>query len=181
MDAFTPETIWNEYEELLEMTRRHSFSSRIRKYRDLSILRLLGEVSLVVACDSNASNGEKPNDTHRNTYDETVVSALKVPTMEVLATGATPIVIADNLCVEMEPSGRKIISAMQEELDRCGLLDSIQFTGSTEDNMRTLQTGIGVTVVGLVSDAALRLGRTRPGDAVYCAGVPQSGIIEHYS
>lgn len=47
--------------------------------------------------------------------------------------------------------------------------------------MRTLQTGIGVTVVGLVSDAALRLGRTRPGDAVYCAGVPQSGIIEHYS
>ena len=131
MDAFTPETIWNEYEELLEMTRRHSFSSRIRKYRDLSILRLLGEVSLVVACDSNASNGEKPNDTHRNTYDETAVSALKVPTMEVLATGATPIVIADNLCVEMEPSGRKIISAMQEELDRCGLLDSIQFTGST--------------------------------------------------
>ncbi|WP_101550045.1 hypothetical protein [Anaerotruncus massiliensis (ex Togo et al. 2019)] len=181
MDAFTPETIWNEYEELLEMTRRHSFSSRIRKYRDLSILRLLGEVSLVVACDSNASNGEKPNDTHRNTYDETAVSALKVPTMEVLATGATPIVIADNLCVEMEPSGRKIISAMQEELDRCGLLDSIQFTGSTEDNMRTLQTGIGVTVVGLVSDAALRLGRTRSGDAVYCAGVPQSGIIEHYS
>lgn len=43
MDAFTPETIWNEYEELLEMTRRHSFSSRIRKYRDLSILRLLGK------------------------------------------------------------------------------------------------------------------------------------------
>ena len=90
-----------------------------------------------------------------------------------------PFSVDYNATIEM-PKGIQYC-AMQEELDRCGLLDSIQFTGSTEDNMRTLQTGIGVTVVGLVSDAALRLGRTRPGDAVYCAGVPQSGIIEHYS
>lgn len=134
------ESLWTDYQELLEMTRQCGFSSRIRKYRDLSILRLLGDISLVVACDSNASNGEKPNDTHQNSYEETAVSALKVPLMEVLATGAAPIVIADNLCVEMEPSGRRIIAAMQEELRGCGLYD-----------------------------------------AVYCVGVPQSGVLERYS
>ena len=175
------ESLWTDYQELLEMTRQCGFSSRIRKYRDLSILRLLGDISLVVACDSNASNGEKPNDTHQNSYEETAVSALKVPLMEVLTTGAAPIVIADNLCVEMEPSGRRIIAAMQEELRGCGLYDAVSFTGSTEDNMRTLQTGIGVTVIGLVSGASLRLGRTQRGDAVYCAGVPQSGVLERYS
>ena len=52
------ESLWTDYQELLEMTRQCGFSSRIRKYRDLSILRLLGDISLVVACDSIASNGE---------------------------------------------------------------------------------------------------------------------------
>lgn len=181
MSEIDRDMLWEQYQEVLEMTRRHSFSARIRKYRDLSILRLLGEISVVVACDSNASNGEKPNDTHQNSIQEMAVSALKVPTMEVLATGATPIVIADNLCVEMEPTGKKIIQAMRLELERCGLLGSVQLTGSTEDNMLTTQSGVGVTVIGLASEDALKLGHTQPEDLVCCVGIPQSGVIERYS
>lgn len=175
------EILWDQYIELSQNTENGDISSRMRKYRDLSLVQLLGNLTLVIACDSNASNGEKVHDTHRNSLEETAVSALKVPTMEVLASGATPIVIANNLCVEMEPTGKRIINAMREELLRCGLLHTVQFTGSTEDNMLTLQTGLGVTVIGLATDSTLKLGRTQTGDTVCCVGVPQSGIVDHYS
>lgn len=170
-----------EYEDLLNMTKGIADKSRIERIRDLSIIHLYKDVDLVCACDSNASNGEKPNDIHPNSYEETAVSVLKVPLMEVLASGAFPFLIADNLCVEMAPSGEKIIRAMKKELESCGLLDKVAFTGSTEDNMQTCQTGIGVTVAGLLDRRESKLGRTRKGDMVVCIGIPQSGVLVPYS
>lgn len=136
---------------------------------------------LVIACDSNASIGEKPADFRRNTYEEVAVSALKVPFMEVLATGAEPMVVVDNLCVEMDGAGKRIIANMRRELERHGFGQSVQLTGSTEDNMDTTQTALGVTVIGMLDAARSHIGRTRPGDLVVCVGVPRSGIQEHYS
>lgn len=170
-----------EYAKLLNMAKGIMSEGRIKRIRDLSLLHLYKDIFLVCACDSNASNGEKPNDIHPNSYEETAVSVLKVPLMEVLASGAFPFLIVDNLCVEMKPSGEKIINAMKAELERCGLLDRVAFTGSTEDNMETFQTGIGVTVAGLLDQRESRLGKTQDGDVVACIGIPQSGITIRYS
>ncbi len=169
------------YVQLLSIAEGTSKFPSVRKVRDLSVIDLIGDISMIIACDSNASNGEKPNDMHSNYYEEAAVSALKVPVMEVLASGATPLVVVNNLCVEMEPTGKKIIEIMKQELESCGLWDKLQFTGSTEDNMKTTQTGIGVTVIGLVSGKYLKLGRTKPDDLVACIGFPQSGIYDRYS
>lgn len=167
-----------EYDALLGAVK--TGACRLDKFRDVSIMHLIGDIGLVIACDSNASNGEKPADTHPNVYEETAVNALKVPVMEVLATGAQPLLVVNNLCMEMEPSGRKIISVMRQELDRSGL-QNVQLTGSTEDNMKTVQTGIGVTALGVALESAMKCGKTRAGDLVVCVGIPQSGVVERYS
>lgn len=175
------QSLSNDYSELIELSSGVRSPRKVEKVRDLSIIHLIGDVKLVIACDSNASNGEKVNDTHKNDYNETAVSALKVPLMEVLSTGATPLVIANNLCVEMNPSGKKIIEAMKKELEDAKLWDSIQLTGSTEDNMVTTQTGIGVTVIGIVTMDNYKVGKTQSGDIVMSVGLPQSGVEIPYS
>ncbi len=154
---------------------------QIHKVRDLSVISITETQSLVIACDSNASIGEKPADYYKNSYDEVAVSALKVPMMEVIATGASPLVVINNLCVEMEQTGRHIITIMRQELDRHGYDERLQITGSTEDNMPTVQTGIGVTVVGMLDAENNHIGQTRKDDLIICVGIPRSGIKEHYS
>lgn len=175
------DNLMQEYNKLLEAANGAGSAGVTERIRDLTLIRLLGGLRLVIACDSNASNGEKPMDSHRNTYEEMAVSALKVPVMEVLATGAFPIVIANNLCVEMEPSGRRIIDIMKQELMDSGLWQGLQFTGSTEDNMKTVQSGVGVTVIGLLNESKSKLGGTQKGDVVICVGIPQSGVTIPYS
>lgn len=173
--------LMQEYQRLLAAASGNESNSVTERIRDLTLVRLIGGIRLVIACDSNASNGEKPMDIHRNTFEEMAVSALKVPVMEVLAAGAYPIVIANNLCVEMEPSGRRIIEIMKQELIDSGLWEGLQFTGSTEDNMKTIQSGVGVTVIGLLDESRSKLGGTVKGDTVICVGVPQSGVTVPYS
>ena len=150
------------------------------KVRDVTLIPLVGDMSLVIACNSDASIGEKKNDYYKNAYEEVAVSAMKVPLMEVLATGAVPVVVVDNLCMEMEGAGKRIISIMRRQLEEAGL-SNVQLTGSTEDNMPTTQSGFGVTAIGLLQ-MQLRIASTRRGDRVVCVGVPRSGIKnERYS
>jgi hypothetical protein len=153
----------------------------MRRFRDLTLLPLLGDLHLVIACDSNASIGEKPNDSLSMPYSELGISALKVSLMEVLAVGAVPLMVINALCMEMEPSGRKVIDTMRQELIRSGFDPDIMLTGSTEDNALTLQSGIGITVLGLAAEERLRAGRARPGDVVVCVGNPKGGVDLHYS
>jgi hypothetical protein len=178
-----------EYEDLrslalgvwLPVDDEPSAPPNIRRLRDLSLVSLLGDLILVVACDSNASIGEKPQDALPKEYAEVGISALKVPMMEVLAAGATPLLIINALCMEMEPSGRKFIEAMRGELIRCGFDPDIMLTGSTEDNALTVQSGIGVTVIGLAVEEKLRLGQASAGDVVLCAGNPKGGVKIPYA
>ena len=107
------------YEALLSQIKTGSVTPE--KVRDVTLIPLVGDVKLVIACDSNASIGEKKNDYYKNAYEEVAVSAMKVPLMEVLATGAVPVVVVDNLCMEMEGAGKRIISIMRRQLEEAGL------------------------------------------------------------
>ena len=153
----------------------------LRRFRDLTLVSLIGDLHLVIACDSNASIGEKPNDGLAKPYSEVGISALKVPMMEVLAAGAVPLLIINALCMEMDPSGRKFIETMSGELIRCGYDPSMMLTGSTEDNVLTLQSGIGITVIGVASEEKLSLGQAQEKDVVLCVGNPKGGVVIPYA
>ena len=158
-----------------------SYPPNLRRFRDLTLVSLIGDLQLVIACDSNASIGEKPSDGLKKPYSEVGISALKVPMMEVLAAGAEPLLIINALCMEMEPSGRRFIETMEKELVRCGYDPSMMLTGSTEDNVTTVQSGIGLTVIGLVAEEKLKLGSTKRGDVVLCVGNPKGGVEIPYA
>ena len=46
---------------------------------------------------------------------------------------------------------------------------------NTEDNFETLQTGVGLTVVGFANEEELRIGKTCPGDLIVAIGKPKVG------
>lgn len=189
MDIEKKAALTEEYEQLRAVAlgvwqgtgEPPSSPPNLRKFRDLTLISLLGDLHLVIACDSNASIGEKPNDGLAKPYAEVGISALKVPMMEVLAAGAVPLLIINALCMEMEPSGRRFIETMSKELARCGYNPNMMLTGSTEDNVLTLQSGVGITVIGLASEEKLRLGQTREKDVVVCVGNPKDGVVIPYA
>jgi len=150
----------------------------VNRFRDLLLIRT-GELMLVVACDSNASIGNKPADHLRQDPAITGLSASKVPLMEVIASGATPLVVVDNLCCALEPDGYAILAGINRAL--AGTVGGVTVTGSDETNMPTVQTGVGVTVIGVARSSDLLLGQARPGDLVAVVGIPKDGLRYRYS
>jgi selenophosphate synthetase-related protein len=100
--------------------------------------------------------------------------AARVALLEVMASGARPIVISDGLCCEMAPTGLEIMRGIEDEAGICGNKD-ITLTGSTEENFPTSMTGIGLTVIGYAADSELRFWSGRPGDVILLAGSPAVG------
>ena len=146
----------------------------IRRKRDLVLVDFDEEYTFALACDSNASIGRKPNDYVQVDWKEVGRWASKVPLMEVLACGALPFVVVDNLCVEMEPAGNEILAGIRYEVERLGLNPDLVITGSAEKNMPTSQTGLGVTVLGMARRNEIKTGCSQSGDFIVCVGLPKS-------
>ena len=163
---------WSEFYRRLKGGQR--VSSYLTRCRDLTCLRADDAHMLVLAADSVGGIGSKPLDAVQAPPEVVGHFALRVPLMEVMAAGATPFLIVDNLSVEAGGYGEAILAGMKRLAETVGLEDSIHFNGSTEDNVTTLQTGVGVTVVGLVSNADFRVGSSKPGDRLMAAGYPKS-------
>lgn len=140
-----------------------------RRVRDLL---LIGD-DLVVATDSIGGIGPKPADTVASDAATVAHFALRVPLLEVLCAGAEPIAVIDDLCVELEPLGTQMITEIRRLAAEAGV-PSEAITGSTEDNVATVATGIGVTVLGRLQPGRRVGGGSRTGDLVVCAGLPIS-------
>jgi hypothetical protein len=145
----------------------------VSNIRDLTVLGLDRERVLLIACDSVGSIGPKPQD--RFPVSAVVVAhfAARVPLLEVMAAGGRPEVIIDTLSVEMNPTGAEMIAEIQRMADTIGLGPE-RITGSTEDNVPSVATGIGVTVIGSAARSELRPGTSQRGDLVLCLGAPTS-------
>lgn len=143
----------------------------VRHIRDLTVLDVAGG-ALVVACDSIGGIGPKPDDTVAVPATTTAHFATRVPLLEVVCAGARPALIVDTLCVELDPHGHDMIAAVRELGAEVGLPGD-RVTGTTEDNVPTRATGIGVTVIGEVV-GPLRPGTSRADDVVVCLGQPHS-------
>lgn len=153
-------------------------ASSVGRIRDLLYLKVSDDLVLVISADSNAAIGSKPNDVLHFSPEATGRSITQVAIMEVLAVGARPVIIVDNLCVEMEPTGRRILAGV--EAAAAELSEPVVITGSDETNMPTSQTGVGVTVIAVAAPADLLVARCREGDVVVAIGVPVGGPTHLY-
>jgi len=99
----------------------------------------------------------------------------RVALMDVSATGAFPLLLSVTLGVEKEPTGNAILEGIRGEARSIGLDPNQVIMENTEDNFETLQTGVGLTVVGFANEEELRIGKTCPGDLIVAIGKPKVG------
>lgn len=149
----------------------------VRRLRDLTVVDQRDGTSWVIACDSVGSIGPKPADAYRVDARTVAHFAARVPLVEVLAAGASPEVIVDTLSVELDPTGLEMIAEVRSLAAELGL-DADRVTGSTEDNVASAATGVGVTVFATIATEKLRPGGASPGDRILCLGRPTSAPDE---
>lgn len=124
----------------------------IAKFRDLTILPISPEKNLVVACDSSAAIGEKKQDQVKISAEVMAAFCLRVPLMELLCFGAKPLCVVDLIGNEYEPTGKKMLQGIREELKKADFAH-LPVNGSTEENMITASSSIGITLIGEIASA----------------------------
>ena len=147
----------------------------INRFRDLTLIDYNDKEKLVVACDSLGAIGSKEKDIVK--VPAYVVGRIisRVPILEVLASGALPFSIINTLTVEMNPTGAEIISGIADEIRDLDLDSAKLINGSTEDNVPTVQTGVGITVLGRLLNESNKLGTSKLGDKLFVIGLPKVG------
>jgi conserved hypothetical protein len=141
----------------------------VRPVRDLLIVD--GSPPLVIACDSVGGIGPRPADLVRVPADVVAHFAARVPLLEVLCSGARPVALINTLCHDMAEA-TVFINTFRAVASEVGIRpDAV--TGSTEENVPSPATGVGVTVIGPLAGDLLT-GGGRPGDVVICVGWPRS-------
>ena len=141
----------------------------VRSVRDLLIVD--GSPPLVIACDSVGGIGPRPADLVRVSADVVAHFAARVPLLEVLCSGARPVALINTLCHDMAEA-TVFIDTFRAVASEVGIRPEA-VTGSTEENVPSPATGVGVTVIGTLKGDLLT-GGGRPGDVVICVGWPRS-------
>ena len=144
------------------------------RQRDLLLLPLDPDQWLVIACDAAGGAGPKPADSVHCPAEAVGRLTARVALMELVAAGATPMALVCTACVEPSPTGVGLLAGVMAEAALVGLPPEA-VTGSSEKNLPTSQTALGVTAVGRVARDRLRPGRARPGDLVVAIGRPKVG------
>jgi ribosomal protein S8 len=142
---------------------------------DVSILKVPTGHAIVAGSTSSGAVGSKELDKVK--VDGRVLGKFlaRVALMDVTATGAFPVLLSATLGVEKEPTGNAILEGIRREARSIGLDPNQVLMENTEDNFTTMQTGVGLTVIGFANEEELRLGKTRPGDLVVAIGKPKLG------
>ena len=142
---------------------------------DVSILKVPTGHAIVAGSTSSGAIGPKEMDKVR--VDGRVLGKFlaRVALMDVSATGAFPLLLSVTLGVEKDPTGNAIIEGIRGEARSIGLDPNQVIMENTEDNFETLQTGVGLTVVGFANEEELRIGKTCPGDLIVAIGKPKVG------
>ncbi len=149
---------------------------KVVSVRDLSLIDI-GNKYIVISVDSFGGIGPKEHDVVRFPPEEWAIALLRVPLMEVIATGARPILVIDALGVEYEPTGKMVIDALKRELARIGYPD-MPMNGSTEDNIPVSSSAAGIVVLGEVEKERFYPGSSHIGDNLFVVGIPKSGPNE---
>lgn len=146
----------------------------VYKGRDVEVVQVDRNYAIVTACDSCGGIGLKQNDVVKLSPYIVGRFTARVALMEVLSVGAIPKTISIAISNEPNPTGEEIINGVIEELKTMDL-ESIPMTISTEKNIETSQTALGITVIGICKNENIRVTKSRSGDFVYCLGIPKVG------
>ena len=147
---------------------------KVKRFRDLTFIEQENDKYLVIACDSSGAIGDKVDDVIKVPAEIVGYYAARVALMEILSVGAKVSTVIDTLAVEMEPTGRKIIDGIQRQLKEAGM-EAILLNGSTEENIPTRQTGMGITIIGEVDKNQAKINKSQKGDYVVVLGIPKVG------
>lgn len=145
------------------------------KFRDLTIVDISPEHRMVITCDSSGGIGDKDMDVVKAEPEVVGYFAAHVALMELLAVGARPITIVNNLGVEMDQTGTRIINGIKRALEPLNIKEDIPITGSTEENFPVCQTFMGITVIGIMEKSSWRSKKPRKGDLAVLVGMPKVG------
>jgi len=150
------------------------------QYRDLSITSIANEY-IVVACDTSSAIGEKENDIISVPPEISSAYCVRVPLLELLCIGAEPFLVVNLSGNEMKPTGEKYIRGIKKELIKAGYAD-IAINGSTEENVITTMSSIGVTVLARAGHEQLKWKSVQEGDIVFQIGIPYFGeeLLSHF-
>jgi hypothetical protein len=146
--------------------------------RDVLFLPLHENEELVIATDGSAAIGLKEADIVRVPYETVAYFAARVALMEVMCVGATPMAVVLQNFVHDE-AWKALCAGIRNALAELDL--TLPIVGSTESNFPTLQSAVGVTVIGTVNKAQKRVGKT-PAKAKFAViGEPLVGdeVIKH--
>jgi ribosomal protein S8 len=142
---------------------------------DVSILKVPTGHAIVAGSTSSGAIGPKEMDKVKVDGRMLGKFLARVALMDVSATGAFPLLLSVTLGVEKEPTGNAIIEGIRGEARSIGLDPNQVIMENTEDNFETLQTGVGLTVIGFANEEELRIGKTCPGDLIVAIGKPKVG------
>jgi hypothetical protein len=142
---------------------------------DVTILKVPTGHAIVVGSTSSGAVGSKERDKVKVQSRVLGKFLARVALMDVITTGAFPLLLSVTLGVEKEPTGREIIEGIKREIAVLGLEANQVIMDNTEDNFGTEQTGVGLTAVGFANEADLQLGKTKPSDLVVAVGKPKVG------
>ncbi len=142
--------------------------------RDVEIAMLTDGQCLVAACDSCGAIGDKEFDIVKVTPHLVGRFTVRVALLEVLAAGAVPQIVTVAVSNELYPTGDGILAGVKDELKSAGI-ESLPAAISTEKNMPTRQTGLGISIVGICRREEVRIATSLSGDNVYCLGLPKVG------
>lgn len=161
------------YIQLLQEERVSKMN--ITSFRDLTLIDINDDNFLVISCDSCGGVGEKSADIVKTSADIVGYYTAKVSLAEILAIGAKPLTVVDTLSVEMDDTGNKILIGIKKALKEIGITENIVVTGSTEENFPTIQTGIGITAIGMIHKDNFRRDIPTKGSKILVAGIPLVG------
>ncbi len=142
---------------------------------DVSILKIPTGHAIVAGSTSSGAVGPKIMDKVKVSGNILGKFLARVALMDVIATGAFPLLLSVTLGVEKEPTGNQIVEGIKREARSIGLDPNQVIMENTEDNFETVQTGAGLTVVGFANEDELRVGKTCPGDLIVAIGKPKVG------
>ncbi|EIJ79892.1 hypothetical protein PB1_05992 [Bacillus methanolicus PB1] len=114
--------------------------------RDVAIVPINENESLVIAADNSGGIGMKDSDHVKVSYDILSYYSFRVAVMECMAAGANPVSVAmQNFCGD--DAWPLLKSGVERGLNELGI-NGISITGSTESNFSLLQSALGMVVVG---------------------------------
>ena len=148
---------------------------REENYRDVSIIDLENDLKMFIACDSSGGIGLKEMDEFKVPPEITGYYTVNVITSELEALGISPKIIVNNVCAEMNDTGKRIIHGVNKYLRENYSDENIQITGSTEENFKTYQTSLGMVAIGFKKVKDFKFYNTKCQNELILVGKPKVG------